>query len=173
MRIDPQGRAWLESEARLQLPATRDLETGRYSASDFVRYDLTDHVLDYLAEAFDVLEIIAPGRRRLRVENARTVESFDIIAQESAANPGHVMPIALSIWLHEPNQPLAEQSPRVESDRLPEAFLGANPLESLVGFVSRTERPDHTIGPSGRDDMNSPTLPLDHDALARWHGNHP
>jgi hypothetical protein len=83
----------------------RDLETGRYSASDFVRYDLTDHVLDYLAEAFDILEIIAPGRRRLRVENARTVESFDIIAQESAAKPGHVMPIALSIWLHEPNQP--------------------------------------------------------------------
>ena len=105
MRIDPQGRAWLEAEARLQLPEHRDLELGRYSADDFIRYDLTDDLLDYLADAFDVLEIIAPNRRRLRVDNARTVESFDIVAKADDDDPVVVGPIALSIWLHEPDQP--------------------------------------------------------------------
>ena len=105
MRIDPLGRAWLEAEARLQLPALRDIEAGRYSADDFIRYDLTDQVLNYLADAFDVLEIIAPNRRRLRVEQARTVESFDIVAKASEEDPNVVMPIALSIWIHEPNDP--------------------------------------------------------------------
>ncbi len=105
MQIDPHARAWLEAEARLQLPATRDLEQGRYCADDFIRYDLTDDILDYLAEAFDVLEIIAPGRRRLRIDNARTVESFDLIAKVDDQDPTVVIPITLSIWLHEPADP--------------------------------------------------------------------
>ncbi|MCP4087862.1 MAG: hypothetical protein GY745_22875 [Actinomycetia bacterium] len=105
MRIDPHGRAWLEAEARLQLSAERDLEAGLYSADDFIRYDLNDSLLDYLAHAFDVLEIIAPNRRRLRVDNARTVESFDIIAKADELDPTLVTPIALSIWVHEPEPP--------------------------------------------------------------------
>lgn len=105
MRIDPYGRAWLQAEARLLLPATRHLETGLYSADDFIRYDLTDGMLAYFAEAFDVLEIIAPNRRRLRVENARTVESFDTVAKADEHDPALIIPIALSIWLHEPDRP--------------------------------------------------------------------
>ena len=105
MRTDPQARAWLEAEARLQLPEHRDPELGRYSADDFIRYDLTDDLLEYLADAFDVLEIIAPNRRRLRVDNARTVESFDIVAKADDDDPGVVIPLALSIWLREPEQP--------------------------------------------------------------------
>lgn len=105
MRLDPQGRAWLEAEARLQPPEDRELELGHYSAGDFIRYDLTDDLLDYLADAFDVLEIIAPNRRRLRVDNARTVESFDIVAKADEHDPAVVIPIALSIWRQEPEQP--------------------------------------------------------------------
>ncbi|MCB0993722.1 MAG: hypothetical protein KDB21_01430 [Acidimicrobiales bacterium] len=81
MRLDPRGREWLEAEARLQLPVERDLERGAYSAQDFIRYDLTDDLLEYLVQAFDVLEVIAPGRRRLRVENAVTVDCFDVVAK--------------------------------------------------------------------------------------------
>lgn len=54
----------------MQLPADRDLELGLYSADDFLRYDLTDELLDYLANAFDVLEVIGLNRRRLRVDQA-------------------------------------------------------------------------------------------------------
>ena len=71
----------------------------------FIRYDLTDEVLEYLVDAFDVLEIIAVGRRRLRVDNAVTVESFDIIARTDEVDPTIVVPVLLSIWRREPDPP--------------------------------------------------------------------
>ena len=110
MRLDPLGRRWLEAEARRPLPASRDLDAGVYSADDFVRYDLTDAVLDYLVDAFDVLEIVAVGHRRLRVDNAVTVESFDIVARADENEPTKVVPILLSIWHREPNIP-PDQAP--------------------------------------------------------------
>ena len=81
MQLDPHWRPRLEAQVHQQLPAERDLERGRYSADDFLRYDLTDQLLDYLVAAFDVLEIIEIGHRRLRVDNAVTVESFDLVAR--------------------------------------------------------------------------------------------
>lgn len=105
LRIDPLARQWLEVEARLQLPAERDLEAGLYSADDFLRYDLTNGLLDYLADAFDVLEVIGLNRRRLRVDQGVTVESFDIIAKVDENDPLMVVPVALSIWQREPNLP--------------------------------------------------------------------
>ncbi|MDH3682959.1 MAG: hypothetical protein OEV40_23765 [Acidimicrobiia bacterium] len=76
-----------------------------YSADDFIRYDLTDAVLDYLVDAFDVLEIVAVCHRRLRVDNAVTVESFDIVARVDEVEPTVVVPILLSIWNREPTIP--------------------------------------------------------------------
>ncbi len=87
------------------MPVERDLEAGLYSADDFLRYDLTDGLLDYLADAFDVLEVIALNRRRLRVDEAVTVESFDIVAKVDEINPSVVVPVALSIWQREPDPP--------------------------------------------------------------------
>ncbi len=103
MRIDPLARQWLDAEARLQLSTERDLEAGRYSADDFLRYDLTDGLLDYLANAFDVLEVIGINRRRLRVDQGVTVESFDIIAKVDENDQSIVVPVALSIWQREPD----------------------------------------------------------------------
>ncbi|MDH3683286.1 MAG: hypothetical protein OEV40_25460 [Acidimicrobiia bacterium] len=105
MRLDPLARQWLEAEARRQLPPVRDLEAGEYSADDFIRYDLTDQLLEYLVDAFDVLEIIGVGHRRLRVDNAVTVQSFDIIARTEEADPTTVVAVSLSIWRREPDQP--------------------------------------------------------------------
>ncbi len=85
MRIDPHGRAWLEAEARLQLSAERDLEAGLYSADDFIRYDLNDSLLDYLARAFDVLEIIACRCPKLRRRRSGRVFVF---VYESVASAG-------------------------------------------------------------------------------------
>lgn len=96
---------WLEAEARLQLPAVRNLDIGEYSAGDFIRYDLTDGVLDYLVDAFDVLEIVQIGHRRLRVDQAVTVGSFDIIARVDEAKVTEIMPVSLSIWRREPDLP--------------------------------------------------------------------
>ena len=75
------------------------------SADDFIRCDLTDGLLEYLAEAFDVLEIISVGHRRLRVDQAVTVESFDIIAKIDDEDPTVVVPLSLSIWHREPEVP--------------------------------------------------------------------
>lgn len=47
-------------------------------------------LLDYLADAFDVLEVVAPNRRRLRVDET---------------DPLVVVPVALSIWQREPDLP--------------------------------------------------------------------
>lgn len=98
MRLDPNWRLRLEAQVREQLPADRDLELGIYSADDFLRYDLSDQVMSYLATAFDVLEIIDLGHRRLRVDNAVTVDSFDLIARIDEDDPTLVVPILVSIW---------------------------------------------------------------------------
>ncbi len=105
MRLAPDARRWLEAEARSQLPAVRDLDIGDYSADDFIRYDLTDNVLDYLVDAFDVLEIIDIGYRRLRVDQAVTAESFDIIARVDEVDLTEIVPVSLSIWRREPDVP--------------------------------------------------------------------
>lgn len=105
MRLDPLARRWLAAEARRQLPPVRDLEAGEYSADDFIRYDLTDQLLEYLVDAFDVLEIVAVGHRRLRVDNAVTVDSFDLVARHDDGHPPTVVPVSLSIWPNEPDPP--------------------------------------------------------------------
>ncbi len=105
MRLDPTWRPRLEAQVRRQLPADRDLERGLYSADDFIRYDLTDDLLDYLVAAFDVLEIIDIGYRRLRVDNAVTVESFDLVARSDPDEPTLVIPVLVSIWPWEPEEP--------------------------------------------------------------------
>ncbi len=110
MRLDPGWRPRLEAQVRRQLPAVRDLERGLYSADDFLRYDLTDQLMEYLTAAFDVLEIIEIGHRRLRVDNAVTVESFDLIARSDADDPTLVVPVLVSIWLWEPDHPADDQS---------------------------------------------------------------
>ena len=109
MRLDPGWHPRLEAQVRQQLPAERDLEHGLYSADDFLRYDLTDQVMEYLATAFDVPEIIDIGHRRLRVENAVPVESFDLIARSDEHDPTLVIPVLVSIWLWEPDQPTGDQ----------------------------------------------------------------
>lgn len=98
MRLDPNWRPRLEAQVRQQLPADRDLERGLYSADDFLRYDLTDQLLNYLVAAFDVLEIIEIGDRRLRVDNAVAVESFDLVARSDPDDPTLVVPVLVSIW---------------------------------------------------------------------------
>ncbi len=82
------------------------MERGLYSADDFLRYDLTDQVMDYLVSAFDVLEIIELGHRRLRVDNAVTVESFDVVARIDDDDLTLVIPVLVSIWGWEPHQPI-------------------------------------------------------------------
>jgi hypothetical protein len=103
LRPDPNWRLRLEAQVREQLPADRDLERGLYSADDFLRYDLTDQLMNYLAAAFDVLEIIEVGYRRLRVDNAVTVESFDLVARADDDDPTLVIPVLVSIWTWEPD----------------------------------------------------------------------
>lgn len=102
MRLDPTGRARLEAQVRAQLPANRDLEAGKYSAEDFIQLDLTDEVLNYLADAFDVLEIFDVNRRLLRIDDAITVSSFDLVAKVDDSDPGLVVPLLVSIWPQEP-----------------------------------------------------------------------
>ena len=106
MHLDPGWRTRLEQQVREQMPAARDLDGGLYSADDFLRYDLTDQVMDYLTAAFDVLEVIDIGYRRLRVEEAITVESFDIVARADDDDPTMVVPVLVSVWLWEPDPPL-------------------------------------------------------------------
>ena len=105
MRLDPDWRPRLEAQVRQQLPDERDLEQGSYSANDFLSYDLTDQLMDYLVAAFDVLEIIEISHRRLRVDNALAVESFDLIARADSNDPTLVIPVLVSIWPWEPRQP--------------------------------------------------------------------
>lgn len=59
--------------------------------------------MNYLAAAFDVLEIIDVGYRRLRVDNAVTVESFDLVATADDHDPTLVRPLLVSIWTWEPD----------------------------------------------------------------------
>ena len=100
MRVDPGWRLRLEPQVRKRLPAERNLERGQYSADDFLRFDLTEEVLDYLAAAFDVLEIIQVGHRRLRVENALTVESFDLVGRIDQEDPEVVVPVLVLSLIH-------------------------------------------------------------------------
>lgn len=65
--------------------------------------------MDYLVAAFDVLEVIEIGHRRLRVDNAVTVESFDLIARADADDSTLVIPVLVSIWPWEPER-LPERS---------------------------------------------------------------
>ena len=52
-----------------------------------------------------MLETIDIGYRRLRVDNAVTVESFDLVARSDRDEPTLVIPILVSIWPWEPEEP--------------------------------------------------------------------